>query len=312
MKWYWFVLIGAAASAVIAGYGAVMRMFRVVFCTNSREDTQEAAAKTDDSPVMRVRRGTRAFMETQPHEPWRLTSFDGLRLYADFYPNGGGRRVAILMHGWRSHNWWDYGAAFERLYGAGYAILSVHERALGESEGRYVTFGVHEKTDLLGWIDLCVERLGERTEIALFGVSMGAAAVLLLTGSDLPKQVKCAVSNCSYSSADALFKSMMRGWLPLTRRLCDLVLRRKAKASYYDARPIDAVRRSVTPTLFVHGSADELVPPAMMRALFDACAAEKAYWISDGAAHGEASHADPDGYASAVLPFLERYMGEGK
>ena len=308
MKWYWFVLIGIAVSFLLASCGAVTRMFRAVFCGRFRADTQDAAAKTDDSPVMKKRLETKAFMEAQPHEPWRLRSTDGLSLCADFYPNGGSDRVAILMHGWHSHNWWDYGAAFERLYGAGYAILSVTERASGESEGEYVTFGTLEHRDLIGWIDLVIERRGADVKIALFGVSMGAAAVLLAAGEPLPGQVKCAVSNCAYTSAQALFKNMLHGWLPLSRRLTDRILKRHAGASSRDARPIDAVKRATIPTLFVHGDCDGLVPINMMHELFDACAAEKAFWIANGADHGEASHVDPDGYAAAVLGFLGRYM----
>ena len=308
MKWYWIVLIAFFASLLIASVGAVKRMFRAVFSGRYGDGAQEQAAKTDDSPVMRRRIETRAFMDAQKKEPWRMRSFDGRTMAADFYPNGESARVVILMHGWRSRNWWDYGAAFERLYRAGYAILSVSERASGQSEGEYVTFGVHEHRDLCGWIDLTAERLGKDVKIALFGVSMGAAAVLLATGNALPKTVRCAVSNCSYTTAEALFKSMTHGFLPLSRRLVDLELRRKANASFYDARPIDAVRRSTTPTLFVHGDADTLVPQAMCKELYDACTAEKAMWIAHGAGHGEAGHVDPDGYAAAVLPFLEKYM----
>lgn len=308
MKWYWIVLIVLFGSFLIASVGAVKRMFRAVFSGRYGDDAQERAAETDDSPVMRARRETRAFMDAQKKEPWRMRSFDGRTMAADFYPNDGSERVAILMHGWRSRNWWDYGAAFERLYRAGYAILSVSERASGQSEGEYVTFGVHEHRDLCGWIDFTVGRLGKDVRIALFGVSMGAAAVLLATGTALPKEVRCAVSNCSYTTAEALFKSMMHGFLPVSRRLINLELRRKAKASVADARPIDAVRRSSTPTLFIHGDADTLVPPGMCAELYEACAAQKAMWIAHGAAHGEAGHVDPDGYAAAVLPFLERYM----
>ena len=308
MKWYWIVLIAFFGSLLIASVSAVKRMFRAVFSGRYGDDAQEQAAKTDDSPVMRCRLETRAFMDAQKSEPWRMRSFDGRTMAADFYPNDGSLRVVILMHGWRSRNWWDYGAAFERLYRAGYAILSVSERASGQSEGEYVTFGVHEHKDLCAWIDFTVDRLGADVRIALFGVSMGAAAVLLASGAALPKEVRCAVSNCSYTTAETLFKRMTHGFLPISRRLVDLELRRKANASFYDARPIDAVRRSETPTLFIHGDADQLVPPGMCAELYDACAAEKAMWIARGAAHGEAGHVDPDGYAAAVLPFLEKYM----
>ena len=76
-----------------------------------------------------------------------------------------------------------------------------------------------------------------------------------------------------------------------------------------DASPIDAVKRSKTPTLFIHGDADDFVPYAMMQKLYDACAApEKACFTSPGAAHTEAAVLHPDAYAAAVVPWLHKYL----
>ena len=312
MKWYWFCLIGIGTVFFSTVISASLCIFEKVFRGNS-EQRQEIldGARSNRDPAVQMRVQTYDRMETLPHEMLTQQSKDGLTLRARFYPNGESRRVAVVVHGWRSSPWWDYGGTFEMLLHAGYAVLAVSQRALFESDGRYVTYGVREREDLLGWLQLLLAKYGEDLRIALFGVSMGATTVLLTTGSEsLPKQVCCAVSDCAYTDAAALFRNTAKGWLPVSRLCVDLVLRAHCKVSYFKANAAKAVARSHTPTYFIHGDVDEVVPYPMMDRLYRACAAPKAQWTVPGAKHGEAYATDPDGYAARILPFLERYLGK--
>ena len=69
--------------------------------------------------------------------------------------------------------------------------------------------------------------------------------------------------------------------------------------------PIEAVRRSVTPTVFLHGTADEFVPFGMMDKLYDACAAPKARQAVEGADHARSVYKDPKLYWTTVDAFLK-------
>ena len=312
MKWYWYALIGLSipVSTLIS---ASLCIYEKVFRGNGeqREAILEDARKNPDPTVqMRVRTYDR--MQEYPHEPITMRSRDGLDLYADFYPNGGSHKTAILVHGWRSAPWWDYGGVFELLIEAGYSILAVSQRALYKSGGTYVTYGVRESDDIRDWIDLLCARYGADRSIALMGVSMGAATVLLATGTRLPEAVKCAISDCSYTKASELFREGAHGWLPVSRLCVDLVSRFRTHTGYFPANCLKAVARSETPTFFVHGDADEVVPYRMMGELYEACAAEKVQMTVPGAKHGEAYATDPDGYRERILPFLEHYCSDGK
>ena len=309
MEWYWYVLIAAASILVSTLVSASLCIFEKVFRGN-REMANEIirAARENPDPIVQMRVRTYDRMDTMPHECLAITSQDGLRLHARFYPNGDSKRAAILLHGWRSAPWWDFAGVFELLYQNGYAVLAVSQRAMFESEGRYVTYGVREKDDLREWISLLLERCGADCRIALFGVSMGAATVLLASGTELPDQVQCIVSDCSYTSAAALFRHGSKGWLPVSRLCVDLITRLRCGVSYYRANVRKAVARSHTPTFFIHGDADEVVPYEMMEKLYTSCAAPKEKQTVHGAGHGEAYATDPNGYAETVLPFLTRYM----
>ena len=313
MEWYWYVLIGFASVMLSAFISASFCIFEKIFRGNSEQAAEIlAGARKDPDPTVQMRVQTYDRMQELPNDRLTQLSEDGIRLSARYYPNGASRRVAILVHGWRSSPWWDYGGLFELLYQNGYAVLAVSQRALYESEGRYVTYGVREKEDLKGWIALLLDRYGSDLSIALFGVSMGASTVLMTCGDPLPQQVKCAVADCGYTKASALFQNASKGWLPLTRLANDLILRAHCGVSYFDADAQKAVARSKTPTYFIHGDADEVVPVAMAEALYASCAAPKEMRIVPGAGHGDAYAVDPAGYADRILPFLERYMGSGK
>lgn len=309
MEWYWIVLIAFGTVLISTLVSASLCIFEKVFRGNSDKAAEIIAdARKNTDPTVQMRVATYDRMASMPHDRLSLKSEDGLTLRARYYPNGASKRVAVTVHGWRSAPWWDYGGTFEMLYNAGYAVLAISQRALFESDGRYVTYGVREQKDLRDWISLLLKRYGDDLSIALFGVSMGATTVLLATGERLPKQVKCAVSDCAFTDAASLFRTTAKGWLPISRLCVDLVLRLHCGVSYFRSNAVKAVAGSVTPTFFIHGDADEVVPYPMMEKLYRACAAPKECRTVPGALHGEAYATDPEGYAAHILPFLARYM----
>ena len=309
MQWYWIILIVFAAALLFA-FACAAYMFYYAFAANRKLiDKVFQNREKDPAPLVRMRFRTKEYFDALPYEPLTVTAQDGVTLRARFFPNGGTKKVAVICHGWHSFPWWDFGKAFDIVYDAGYAVLAIYQRAQGESEGRYLTYGAKESEDLLLWIRTLLNTYGDDLSIAIMGVSMGAATVLCATGKPLPKQVKCAVSDCAFTSAKDQFKAASKGRFPISRALGQPIAETVAHMRYRDASPIDAVKRSTTPTLFIHGDADDFVPYAMMQRLYDACAAkDKAMWASHGAVHAEAAMQNPDEYAAHVLPWLFAHL----
>ena len=211
MQWYWIVCIVVGALALLV-LGLAYYMFRFAFGRNVRSvDKLFSARETDPAPLVRMRYDTQAYMDALESERLTLISHDGKRLTARFFPNGGTNRVAVIMHGWHSFPWWDFGKSFDIVYNAGYAVLAVEQRAQGGSEGDYLTYGAKESIDLIDWVKLLNDRFKGDVKIAIMGVSMGAATVLLATGKALPETVKCAVADCSFTSAKEQFKAASKG-----------------------------------------------------------------------------------------------------
>lgn len=141
------------------------------------------------------------WIDAADYETWSVTSPDGLKLSAYFVsaPSPAGR-TAILAHGYSSGG--KSMSPFARFFcdSLGYNVLMPDARGHGESEGKYIGFGWHERKDILLWIDKVLERTGEDSSIVLFGISMGGATVMSASGEKLPLQVKAVIEDCGYSS----------------------------------------------------------------------------------------------------------------
>lgn len=129
--------------------------------------------------LARARAGLAAIQE-RPHEDVFTPGLDGARLHARLYRVPNAHATVILCHGYHSRAEHDFGAQFPALYASGGCnLLLIDERAHGLSEGKCPTFGQLERYDIAQWVHWVREHSRVQRPIALYGVSMGAASVLL-------------------------------------------------------------------------------------------------------------------------------------
>jgi len=246
-----------------------------------------------------------------------IQSVDGLILWAAVAPGAPDcHRWAVCVHGF--HDTHESMGAIARWYhDQGWNVLMPDQRGHGKSEGDYVGWGYDERLDMVGWCNYIVRR-DPGAEILLHGVSMGAASVLMATGGALPRQVKAAVSDCSYTSIEAEMRYLLSrreekpAGLFLPAGLLFSALRKTAlrRAGYdlRDAAPIQAVARSITPTMFIHGVDDDFVPPSMMGKLYQTARCPKSFLWMPGAGHAAAVGSDWEMYWTSVSTFLQDYF----
>lgn len=248
-----------------------------------------------------------------------IQSADALILWGLLVPGAEGcRRWAICVHGY--HDTYESMGAVARWYNdRGWNVLLPDQRGHGNSEGAYVGWGYDERLDVVGWANY-IARRDPGAEILLHGVSMGAASVLMAAGGPMPRQVRAVVSDCSYTSIEAELRHLLSRWedrpagLPMPVGLMLSALRkttlRRAGYDLRDAAPIQAVVRSRTPTLFIHGVEDDFVPASMMGKLYQAARCPKRFLWMPGAGHAACVGADPEMYWSAVSSFLQSFLPE--
>jgi fermentation-respiration switch protein FrsA (DUF1100 family) len=252
------------------------------------------------------------WLAAQAPETVSLHSRDGLLLKGFYVPAPGSTFTAILAHGYRGgHRGMDTYARFfhDTL---GYNVLLPDARGHGESEGKYIGFGWLERFDYLDWIEWVKQHGG--SGIVLFGISMGAATVMMTAGEEhLPREVKAVVADCGYTSAaEEILHVLTRRRRPLARKLAAFSssqAKRRAGYSFEEASSIDQIRKARVPILFIHGAEDTFVPTRMVYALYETCPAEKDILVVQGAGHGQSYTTDPETYERRVAAFLAQYTG---
>lgn len=308
-------LIGLAAAGV-GVTGSLVALGNLLY-TRSVAAAPQNRDKTDRWPTQQS--GREWARKATDFRSVTISSVDGLNLWAAMVlSTGENHRWAICMHGYRdSHE--AMGAIGRHYAEAGWNVLLPDHRGHGNSQGNYVGWGFDERLDLVSWVNYVIRRDPE-AEIVIHGVSMGAATVLMATGGPMQEQVKAAISDCAYTTIEQAMKHTLdrrvkkRLNIPapipfsaLFSSLRNITLRR-AGYDLRDVAPIDAVARSKTPTLFIHGLCDEVVPPAMMGKLYQAARCPKRFlWIQE-AGHADSVGADPDLYWNTVHDFLSHYM----
>jgi hypothetical protein len=199
----------------------------------------------------------------------------------------------------------------KQYYETGFNILMPDLRGHGDSEGQYATMGYYDSVDIIGWISQIIKKDSD-AKIVLHGISMGAATVMLTTGEDLSNHVKCAIEDCGYTSVWDIFSYNMKRFFKLPAfpvlYVSNIISRARVRMDFKQASPLNAVKKSKTPTLFIHGDADQLVPFYMLEPLYDNAACEKDILVVKGAEHGASSAKEPDVYHKKVSEFISKYL----
>lgn len=250
----------------------------------------------------------------RPSEHVTIRSRDGLTLHGDlFLSENPSKRTVILCHGYTSCGMNDCPTMAEYFMERGYNALIVDHRSHGKSEGQYVGFGILDRFDCLKWIEYVIGRLGDDSEIVLYGVSMGASTVLMASGSDeLPANVKAIISDCAFTSPYDVFKHILkrdyhlppRPIMDINERMC----REKAGYGFRDYSTLDAVKKAPCPILFIHGKEDKFVPTEMTLKNYEACTGEKRLLLVENAGHAASLYENKELYENTVTEFLNAYL----
>lgn len=308
--------IGVACAGVFAAAGAIETVYFYGRTMKRQQVNMERTIKmagTDWSQYSDILAERKEFMLKQSHEEVHLTSFDGLKLHATYFPpmkeDGNKKRVVICFHGYTSKGMSDFTGLTDYYFRHGYAMLHPDARAHGESEGEYVGFGCLDRRDALKWIDWVIEKCGTDVEILLHGISMGGSTVLMASGFKLPPQVKGIVSDCGFTSPKEVFTHVLKTMYHLPAfpimQGANFINKKLAGYGMDECNAKREVAKATVPILFIHGSKDTFVPTRMCQEIYDCCASPKKMLIVEGAAHGESYFKNMEAYENALDEFTK-------
>ena len=253
------------------------------------------------------------WMDTLTEETYvkvSLQSQDGYQLVAaEFLQPEHTDKWALLVHGYTGSKEEMYTYA-RWYYEQGYNCLVPDLRCQGQSQGDYIGLSLTDCDDCLDWLDAIIAQNPD-ARIVLHGQSMGAATVLMMTGRELPNNVVACISDCAYTTAYDMAGDKFVNWFglpkfPIVDSMC-IYFRLRGGYDVYAAAPIEAVGKSSTPTLFIHGTDDAMVGYYMGQQLYDAAACPKEFYTVEGAGHSQAKNKDPEAYYAEIEKFLKEY-----
>ena len=261
-----------------------------------------------------LERGAQWFRDQSP-ETVCIHSHDKLRLTGYFLPAENAKGTLLLVHGYRSNPMSDFGIVCPFYHSLGWNILAVCQRAHGESEGKYITFGVKERFDVCDWALYLADRFGPDHAIVLDGISMGSASVLMSLGTQLPPNVKCAIADCGFTNAHAQFVHLLKTRIHLPAHplldIAQLFAKLFADFDFKAYSTLDALHQTKIPVLFIHGERDTYVHVRFTVENYGACASEKKLFAVPEAGHGTSYIFAREACQQTLREFLETHVKTG-
>ena len=304
----YLVLVNALVSAaLVPSFMEKLEAFERI-----TEESYAAQVQTSDIRVNRqvALNETDTWLVMVESQKLSVVSEDGYRLIAEeFLPYEDSHIWVLVLHGYTG--WKEEMYPFACWYhGEGYHVIVPDLRCQGESEGDFIGMGWTDHFDCMLWIDYILTQ-DEAARIIIHGQSMGAAAALMMTGSEnLPDNVVAVISDCAYTDAYSMFGEKIREWFylpafPLVDTAC-VMLKIRGGYDLKDASAIDAVAKSSVPTLFIHGEDDAMISVQMARDLYEVAMCRKELLIVEDAGHAQAQDKDPEAYYGAIREFLDQ------
>lgn len=250
----------------------------------------------------------RRFLSDVKSTPVQLTAKDGVVLKGKFYDRGS-KKTAVIVHGYRTNPLTNLPVQLRMLYGEGFNLLCLDNRAQGESGGRICAFGLLERFDLetaLQWVKAATDT----EQVLIYGVSMGCTTIALETDKLDGAFVKALVLDCGFCSVYNQFYTNIKAahfpariimpwirlfaWLFTRQDICD--------------RVADTLSKSNIPAFFLHGTKDATVPLENTLQAYEAHGGEKQLAVVEGANHTLALIVGGEETERKLLDFVRRYF----
>lgn len=192
----------------------------------------------------------------------------------------------LYLHGTR----WSLGNSLTRIarfHQLGFNILAIDYRGFGRSDGDLPSEEQIRTDARAAWAEL-VRRETRTDHRYIYGHSLGAAVAIELGATQDGAAGVIAESGFT-SLADVVADRNLPVGMLMTQRFDALAIVSKLRA----------------PVLFVHGTADRVVPAAMSRRMYDAAPEPKRLLLIEGGNHSNFGDVGADDYRRTLADFIQ-------
>ena len=313
------IIIIAAISLLILFIAGVYIIYRICFGEYRETYPEDDIAR--QMPVGAayepfkevIERGIRNVVNDKAYEAVEINSVDGLRLYGRYYHRKDGAPLVIFFHGYKGNIYRDGNGIYAYSKKNNINLLLVNQRSQGRSEGKTITFGIMERHDCKFWVEYAVKRFGGDIKIDLFGLSMGAATVMMAADVGLPDNVKGILADCGFSSPKEILCTVMENLHYPSKLMYPLAKLGAKWFGHFDleeASAYESMKNCNIPILFVHSEGDDFVPFQMSEKCYEVCSSkDKTFARVKGVGHALSWCLEPEVYQSAMVEFFEKTLG---
>lgn len=309
MNHYIIILIVIVSILFLILLTSLICYFKTFYSRNKHIETNEI--KLPNNPLYNMFKdqiiNDITFGRQMGYKTLTTKSFDNLTLYGKYYESFKDAPIEIMFHGYKGEGERDLSTGIRRAKACGRNVLIVDQRGHGKSEGHTISFGINERFDVLSWINTVLKEFGNDTIIYLCGVSMGAATVMMASSLKLPNNVKGILADCGYDSPKNIIKKYIKDMHLSTAIFYPFVKLGGLLFGHFNldkASPINSVKNTKVPIIFIHGDNDSFVPSYMSEKLYNTCTSKKQLTIIKGAEHGLSYLFEPDTYINVLNNFF--------
>ena len=198
--------------------------------------------------------------------------------------------VILYLHGSR---WNLTGSSFriERWRAMGFSVFAIDYRGFGQSSGATPTEANAYEDAALAW-DWLKAKVPDASKRYLYGHSLGGAVAIDLATKLKADEAAGLILEATFTSVPDVVSASKFGWIPVSF----LITQRFAS--------FEKIGKVALPKLFLHGTADTVVPHEMSDELFKLASEPKRLVKFEGASHSGSSWTAPREYAEEVLRFV--------
>ncbi len=312
--------VGIVGSSAVATYYLMGNFFYFFTLTKKGIEVPFVAkiasgSKKDDEQKIRLNElmeeGKNWFNNAQKEKLVIKSSNFNKNLHADYiFANENTNICVIVIHGYTSSPC-SMGVYAEKYHELGYNVLMPSLNGHADSESGKITMGWNDRLDIIDWINFLVENNPD-IKIILHGVSMGAATTMMTTGEKLPENVKVAVADCGYTSVWDIFSDKITNNFKMhtfpTLHSANSINKIYSGFDFKKASSVEQLKKSKTPTIFLHGDKDTFVPYEMLDKVYEACVADKEKVTIPNSPHARNACSNPELYWNAICDFINKYL----
>ena len=200
------------------------------------------------------------------------------------------RRVLLYLHG-NGRNVGANAKHANRLQGYGFSVLLIDYRGYGKSEGGFPS-ETSVYTDAQTAWNYLIQKGYRPEQIMIYGHSLGGAVAIDLAVKN--PQAKGMIVDGSFTSISELASREPKYRVfPI-----DLLIHQRIDS-------IAKVNSLKTPVLYIHGTADEIIPVAMGQRLYEATPSRKQLMLVPNAGHNNTAATNEANYANAISSFFD-------